>query len=181
MSNSEHEKKGNFVRLFVIAAIILFLDQITKYLVQKYVLFGSSYFEPDRITVIENFLYIVHIGNEGAAWGLFAEYKQVLTLLAFFVLGFIYIFREALELHYYRIQIAFGLLIGGILGNLTDRLFVGYVIDFIDVHLPIQIPNIIPDGRWPAFNIADSAIVIGIIAYLYIYTFHTHRYTLPSK
>lgn len=181
MSKSEHKKKSNFVRLTGIASTVLFIDQVTKFLIQKYVVFGTSYFEPDRITIIDNFLYIVHIGNEGAAWGLFAEYKHILTLLAFFVLGFIYVFREQLELYDYKIQIAFGLLIGGILGNLTDRLFVGYVIDFIDVHLPIQIPGIIPDGRWPAFNVADSAIVIGMIAYLYIYTFHTHRYALNSK
>ena len=102
-------------------------------------------------------------------------------ILAFIVLAFIYIFRKQLELEFYNIQIAFGLLIGGILGNLTDRMRIGYVIDFIDVHLPIHVPNIIPDGRWPAFNIADSAIVIGIIAYLYIYTFHTNCYKIASK
>lgn len=181
MSTPAQKENKNYNRLFVIAGIVLSLDQLTKFLVQKYIVFGSSYFEPDRVTIFENFLYFVHIGNEGAAWGLFADYKQLLMILAFIVLAFIYIFRKQLELEFYNIQIAFGLLIGGILGNLTDRMRVGHVIDFIDIHLPINIPNVIPDGRWPAFNIADSAIVIGIIAYLYIYTFHTNCYKIASK
>lgn len=155
-----------YYRLFVIAGVILVLDQITKILVQCSIPFESSYFAPDRLTIIEDFFYLVHIGNKGAAWGMFSEYSGVLTLLSFAVLLFIFCFRKQLELHRGTVQIAFGLLIGGILGNLIDRIRVGHVIDFIDIHLPFTLPYILPFGRWPAFNIADSAIVVGMLFYL---------------
>ena len=155
-----------YYRLSVIAGLILVLDQITKILVQYSIPFESSYFAPDRVTIIEDFLYLVHIGNKGAAWGMFSEYSGILTLLSFAVLLFIFCFRKQLELHRGTVQIAFGLLIGGILGNLIDRIRVGHVIDFIDIHLPFTLPYILPYGRWPAFNIADSAIVVGMLFYL---------------
>ena len=155
-----------YYRLFIIAGVILVLDQITKILVQHSIPFESSYFGPNRITVIEDFFYLVHIGNQGAAWGMFSEYSGILTLLSFAVLLFIFCFRKQLELHRGTVQIAFGLLIGGILGNLIDRIRVGHVIDFIDIHLPFTLPYILPYGRWPAFNIADSAIVVGMLFYL---------------
>lgn len=155
-----------YYRLFMIAGVILVLDQITKILVQYSIPFESSYFAPDRITVIEDFFYLVHIGNQGAAWGMFSEYSRILTLLSFAVLLFIFCFRKQLELQRGKVQIAFGLLIGGILGNLIDRIRVGHVIDFIDIHLPFTLPYILPYGRWPAFNIADSAIVVGMLLYL---------------
>ena len=155
-----------YYRLFVIAGLILVLDQITKILVQYSIPFESSYFAPDRVTIIEDFFYLVHIGNKGAAWGMFSEYSGILTLLSFAVLLFIFCFRKQLELHRGTMQIAFGLLIGGILGNLIDRIRVGHVIDFIDIHLPFTLPYILPYGRWPAFNIADSAIVVGMLFYL---------------
>ena len=155
-----------YYRLFIIAGVILVLDQITKILVQYSIPFESSYFAPDRVTIIEDFFYLVHIGNKGAAWGMFSEYSGILTLLSFAVLLFIFCFRKQLELHRGTMQIAFGLLIGGILGNLIDRIRVGHVIDFIDIHLPFTLPYILPYGRWPAFNIADSAIVVGMLFYL---------------
>ena len=155
-----------YYRLFVIAGVILVLDQITKILVQYSIPFESSYFAPDRVTIIEDFFYLVHIGNKGAAWGMFSEYSGILSLLSFAVLLFIFCFRKQLELHRGTVQIAFGLLIGGILGNLIDRIRVGHVIDFIDIHLPFTLPYILPFGRWPAFNIADSAIVVGMLFYL---------------
>ena len=155
-----------YYRLFIIAGVILVLDQITKILVQYSIPFESSYFAPDRVTIIEDFFYLVHIGNKGAAWGMFSEYSGILTLLSFAVLLFIFCFRKQLELHRSTVQIAFGLLIGGILGNLIDRIRVGHVIDFIDIHLPFTLPYILPYGRWPAFNIADSAIVVGMLFYL---------------
>ena len=160
--------KTLYYRLFGIAGLILVLDQITKVLIQYSIPFESSYFAPDRVPIIEGFFYLVYIGNKGAAWGMFSEYSGILTLLSFVVLLCIYCFRNYLELQRGSVQIAFGLLIGGILGNLTDRIRVGHVIDFIDIHLPFTLPYILPYGRWPAFNIADSAIVIGMLFYLFL-------------
>ena len=164
-----------YFRLFGIAGFTLVFDQITKVLIQYSIPFESSYFPPDRVTVVEDFFYLVHIGNKGAAWGMFSEYSGILTLLSFAVLLFIYFFRKHLELHNGSVQVAFGLLIGGILGNLIDRIRVGHVIDLIDVHLPFTLPYILPSGRWPAFNIADSAIVIGMLFYLFLSLSFTNK------
>ncbi|NBB80474.1 MAG: signal peptidase II [Verrucomicrobia bacterium] len=153
-------------RLLLISATVVFaLDQITKTWIFNN-LELDSYYPPEAITVIEGFFYIVHVGNEGAAWGMLSGYGSLLAAFALVALAVIYKMRHTLELHKPSMQWAFGLLTGGILGNLVDRLVHGHVIDFLDFHFPFTIPWIMPTGRYPSFNIADSGIVIGVILYL---------------
>jgi signal peptidase II len=83
----------------------------------------------------------------------------MLALLAFGTLLAIFFWREALGLRERLAQICFGLLCGGILGNLVDRLLHGHVIDFIDLHFGSYI--------YPTFNVADSGICVGVIVYLW--------------
>ena len=105
-----------------------------------------------------------YVTNPGAAWSLFSDYPEVLTLLAIFALISIFIFRKHLEMDRPLIQFVFGAITGGIAGNLGDRLFrdPAAVVDFIDVFLPVV------NYDYPIFNIADSAIFIGAISYLII-------------
>lgn len=153
-------------QLFFASALIVFvLDQLTKTWIFNNLPL-DSYFPPDSIEVINDFFYIVHIGNEGAAWGMLSGYSGVLAIFAFIALFAIYKFRHTLELHKRPMQLAFGLLVGGIIGNLIDRLVHGHVIDFLDFHFPFQIPWILPTGRYPSFNIADCGIVIGTFMYV---------------
>ena len=151
--------------LFVAAFFVFILDQITKAWIYNN-LELDSYFPPKAITVIDDFFYLVHIGNEGAAWGMLSGYGGFLAFFALIALFAIYLLRHTLELHRKSMQYAFGLLAGGILGNMTDRLVHGHVIDFLDFHLPFTIPWLIPTGRYPSFNIADCGIVIGTLLYL---------------
>ena len=151
--------------LFVAAFLVFGLDQITKAWIFCN-LDLDSYHPPDSIAVIDDFFYIVHIGNEGAAWGMLSGYGGLLAVFALIALLAIYLLRDTLELHRKSMQYAFGLLTGGILGNMTDRLVHGHVIDFLDFHFPFTIPWLIPTGRYPSFNIADCGIVIGTILYL---------------
>jgi len=161
------QKFSAYKRLFVTAAVVFILDQVTKiWIFNNPDLPLDSYFYPDSIEVIKDFFYIVHIGNEGAAWGMFSGQGTWLALFALVALFAIYKLRLMLELHRPAMQLAFGLLIGGVIGNLVDRLIHGHVIDFLDFHLPFEIPYILPDGRYPAFNIADCGIVIGVMAYI---------------
>jgi signal peptidase II len=151
--------------LFVAAFLVFVLDQITK----AWIFFNldlDSYNPPDSIALIDGFFYIVHIGNEGAAWGMLSGYGGLLAVFALIALFAIYLLRDTLELHRKSMQYAFGLLAGGILGNMSDRLVHGHVIDFLDFHFPFTIPWLIPTGRYPSFNIADCGIVIGTILYL---------------
>ncbi len=156
---------ARYKRLLIIAGLVFLLDQVTKAWIFKNLPLGA-YFPPDSIEVIPGFFYIVHIGNEGAAWGLLAGYSGWLAVFALVALFVIYKLRHSLELHRHAMQIAFGLLVGGVIGNLVDRLIHGHVIDFLDFHLPLEVPYILPDGRWPSFNIADSGIVVGVFGYI---------------
>lgn len=108
--------------------------------------------------VVPRFFNLVHVGNTGAAWSLFTGRSAALALLATATLAAIFVWRRALGLHERFTQICFALLCGGITGNLIDRLFRGHVVDFIDLRF----------GRYiyPTFNLADSAICVGVTLYV---------------
>lgn len=149
------------LRLFwVLSLAVLLLDQATKYWIQFHSDFGYGLYPPHGgRELIPGFLSLVHTSNRGAAWGLFYGFGFWLGLLGIVTLAAIIFLRHHLELHRPRHQLAFGLIAGGIAGNVVDRLFHGKVIDFIDVHLGFY--------RWPTFNIADSGIVVGVALYIY--------------
>ena len=109
-------------------------------------------------------LEFTYVTNPGAAWSLFSDYPEALTLLAMVALFSIFFFRKHLELQRMSLQYIFGAICGGIAGNLGDRLFrePAAVVDFIDVFLPWI------EYDYPIFNIADSAIFIGAFSYLII-------------
>ncbi len=133
--------------LFAAAATVYLLDMVTKYLAVRY-LTGH-----DPVPVVDGLLRLRLVRNPGAAFGIGVNMTIVFTLVAMVVVGVI--LRMARRLYSVPWAIAFGLLLGGALGNLTDRVFRppavlrGHVVDFLE--LPY----------WPVFNIADSAIVIG--------------------
>jgi signal peptidase II len=129
--------------LLATLAVAVAADQLTKLAVKTNLALGESW-------PAEGFLRISHGTNSGSAFGLFRGQPVVLAIASIFAIGFI--------VYYYRMQSArrpmarftIGLLLGGALGNLTDRLRMGEVVDFIDV------------GPWPVFNLADSSIVVGM-------------------
>jgi signal peptidase II len=155
----------SYGRLLFTALVLFIADQVTKTWIFNTLPLGS-YFPPDWVPVAEGFFYIVHIGNEGAAWGLLTGYGTFLAIFALVALAAIYHFRHSLELHRPGMQYAFGLLVGGVVGNLVDRLLHGHVIDFLDFHLPFTLPWILENGRWPAFNLADCGITGGVALYV---------------
>lgn len=141
----------NIKMFFIIIGATLCLDQITKWLVINNI---QPYKE---IIKINSFLNLVHIRNTGMAFGLFSG-KGDLVQVFFIISSLIAVI--ALSYYHFTSKIFFlktvacSLIIGGALGNLIDRLFYGNVIDFIDFH--------IGKYHWPAFNIADSVISIGV-------------------
>lgn len=108
---------------------------------------------------------------------MFSDFPEVLTLLAVVALASIYIFRKSLELGRAPIQIIFGLICGGIVGNLADRIFrePAAVVDFIDVYIPLV------NYDYPIFNIADSGIFLGAFAYLFLSFNETRKEKIASK
>ena len=111
------------------------------------------------IAVIRDFFYIVHVGNTGAAWSMFSGQSVLLAIFALVTLAAIVIWRHALGLRERRSQLCFGLLCGGGVGNVIDRLAYGHVVDFIDLHFGSYV--------YPTFNVADSGICVGVVFYLW--------------
>ena len=143
-------------RLWLVGILVFVLDQLTKHWIRTGLPFGS--YGPMGRPVIPGFFNLVHVGNTGAAWSMFAGRSLMLAGLAGATLLFIHLFRRQLGLRHAFAQMAFGLLCGGIVGNLVDRIVHGHVIDFIDLHFGGYI--------YPTFNVADSAICIGVFAYI---------------
>lgn len=126
-----------------VAAITLMADQITKYLIRENLAIGESWPR-------EGFFRITHGTNSGTAFGLFPDQTLLLTIASVVAIGFIIYFYRAHGGQTWLSGLNVGLLLGGAFGNLIDRVVAGRVTDFIDV------------GAWPIFNIADSAVVVGI-------------------
>ena len=140
----------------MLALVVFGLDQLTKYWINSRLPLGS--YGPSGLTIFPGFFYLVHVGNTGAAWSMFAGKSTGLALLALGTLLAIFLWRGPLGLRQPSGQPAFGLLCGGIVGNLLDRLVHGHVIDFIDLHFGSYV--------YPTFNIADSAICVGVFWYV---------------
>jgi signal peptidase II len=138
-------------RIATLALVIFALDQITKWLVLQ------SLHEDKE--VIPGFFKFVEWGNTGAAWSLFSGNNSALALVALLAFVALYLTRHHFDSHTLTGQIAFGLIFGGIAGNLFDRLVRHEVVDFIRFYM-LQRDGL--ELGFPAFNIADSAICTGV-------------------
>jgi signal peptidase II len=140
-------------RIALIALAVVILDQVTKQLVLRFLSGGQEK------VVIDGFFRFVHWGNTGAAWSLFRGRNAPLALVAVVALVVLFMSRRHFDAHTTLGQLALGLIFGGIIGNLVDRITVKHVIDFIYFYVQQR------GGReigFPAFNVADSAICTGV-------------------
>jgi signal peptidase II len=139
------------------------LDQVTKYLVLRFI----DPYEPR--TIVPDFFSLVHVTNTGAAFGSFRNNNSFFVALSCVALIVVTVLLMRKEPRDPWRRFALGLLLAGVLGNLTDRLLHGHVIDFLlfDLHLPFAHP-------WPAFNVADSCICIAVVCFM-IYSFRDSK------
>ena len=137
----------------LIALLIVALDQWTKWLVRSNIPAGQSWL-PDSLQWLSPYARIVHWYNTGAAFGIFKEGGMVFTVLAFIVIGAILYYYPQVERSDWSLRLAMSMQLGGAIGNLIDRLRIGYVTDFISV------------GTFPVFNIADASISLGCVVLL---------------
>lgn len=133
---------------FLIAAIVIGLDQYTKYLVRD----NLRLYEVWNHSI--GFIRIIHVVNSGAAFGILQGQTPFLIITSLFGLGAIVLYYVYPPMDHGLIRIALGMQLGGAMGNLIDRIRVGEVTDFIDV------------GGFPTFNIADASISVSIVAVL---------------
>ena len=134
------------------------LDQVTKGLILRYLPFNKT------IPVVKGFFNITHVLNPGGAFGLMANLSPIMRNIIFLfvssiAVGLIFYFYKKTPAQHSWLAAAFALIFGGAIGNLIDRIRFGMVIDFLDFY--------VCNLHWPAFNIADSAISIGIGIFLY--------------
>lgn len=128
---------------YVLTIVVIICDQITKYVVRETIPLYETFIEVGVFS-------IVHGQNTGSAFGLFAGFTNYLIVASLIGLALIlYFFVKQASANLF-VRIAVGLIVGGAVGNLIDRVKDGFVVDFISV------------GWWPAFNVADSAISIGM-------------------
>lgn len=142
-------------RLLFYGAIILVLvaDQASKAWVMRNLPYGSSM---DLAPWLSPIFSLTKVRNTGVAFGMFPQLGRLPVVLSALVVVGVLLFRHKLPVTDYWLHAALGLVVGGAIGNnLLDRLLLGYVIDFIDV-------NFWPLASWPVFNLADSAIVVGV-------------------
>ena len=137
-------------------AVALYLaDQLTKALVVANVPFGARY------DVIGDVAQLWHVRNTGAAFSILPGATWLFVPVTLVAIGMVIYFHRTLASRGPWIQVVLGAILAGSLGNLTDRLRLGYVVDFVSLGLG--------DTRFPTFNVADSAVVLGIgalVAYL---------------
>ena len=136
--------KKNII-VFSAALIVVFLDQITKILIRKNFELNES------VPIIKNVLHLTYVSNTGSAFGLFRGFNIFLILFSVIVIVAIFYYLKKIVKNERLLQFSVGLLLGGTIGNLADRLLYGAVTDFIDFRI------------WPVFNVADSAVTISIL------------------
>ena len=146
------DKWRNMV-FFLTALLVVAADQLSKIWIRSNLAIGESLPEAGLFRLTQ-------VRNTGAAFGLFPDQSFPLTIVALIgvvvILLFTLLFSRQFPFFGDRLgKLALGLILGGTVGNLIDRLHLGYVTDFIDI------------GIWPAFNVADSAVVIGVILVVY--------------
>jgi len=154
-SNSPYAK---YLKLLWITAIIVTVDQVTKAAVMHFLPLYHS------VPVISGFFNITHIHNPGGAFGFLASRNSgwffpiflVATILA---MGMVFYLYRRTYSEFPFLNTALAMIFGGAAGNLIDRLRFGNVVDFLDVYVKTH--------HWPAFNVADSAISIGVMVFLY--------------
>ena len=156
--SSGSERSRGYALLLVVAVVIFGLDHLTKWLVTQHLALddsiGSSY--P---------LSIHHVENRGAAFGFGPQFQWLYLIVAAGVSLYILLAGYRFGTGWFR-QVVLGLILGGALSNGVDRLLQGHVVDFIDLHW------------WPVFNLADSAIVLGVIGV--VFTFRPRAAPAPS-
>ena len=134
-------------KIYITAIIIFIIDQISKVIISSYIGLNSS------VRIIKNFFYLTYTNNTGASFGILKNSRVVLIVLSIIALVILLRYISTFKETKYNI-LGLGFLMGGIIGNLLDRVLFGYVRDFLNFY--------IIGYDFPVFNIADIFIVLGV-------------------
>jgi signal peptidase II len=143
--------KNKYLQVGSIVGIVVVLDQITKYFIQTHVRLHDS------ITVVPGFFNITHVRNKGAAFGMLStlpEFWRSAFFITVTLIAVAAISAFIVKTHERLLVYAFSLIAGGAIGNVVDRIRYGEVVDFVQWYVKAY--------YWPSFNVADSAITLGV-------------------
>ena len=143
----------DFLFLFTIAGLIIFLDQFTKNIVRSNLAVGETWMPIEWLAPFARF---VHWKNTGAAFGLFQSASTILAILAIVIAIAIIFYFPQIPSKDTLSRIALAMQLGGAVGNLIDRLTIGHVTDFISI------------GNFAVFNVADASITVGVCVLLFV-------------
>jgi len=135
-----------------IGLAVVLLDQSTKQWIRSAFVYGESH------PIIEGFFNLTYVRNDGAAWNILSGHGLVLILISIAVLALLVIYHRSFLQEQFSHKILLGLMVGGIAGNLIDRIRFGWVTDFLDFQFGTY--------HYPSFNVADSAICIAVGLYI---------------
>jgi signal peptidase II len=153
--NHAHQHKQQMKLVFFLSLSLYALDQWTKQMVLRFI-------DPDQPRIlVSGFFSLVNVTNTGAAFGSFRNNNSFFIAISFIALVVVVTLLARKRVRNIWRDVSLALLLAGILGNLTDRLLFGHVIDFLlfDLHVPYAHP-------WPAFNVADSCISIAVVLFV---------------
>lgn len=150
---SPSKYRGRLRLFLIVAALVVILDQLSKLWINV---------NRPQTELLPGFLDLVYVENTGAIFGLFHSHTELFIALGIagviVILVFLRYFPPATTLG----AVSFALILGGAVGNLIDRIRLGYVIDFINIHVQELL-------HWPAFNVADTALTVGILVLIYYF------------
>ena len=162
MKSIDRKKLIRELWFFLAAAIVIGLDQLSKYLVRSNMELGQSIPE-------QGFFRFTYHTNTGGVFGLFANQTFLITVAAVISVVVIILYSRHKMAQSMMVKVSLGMILGGSIGNLIDRVRFGAVTDFIDV------------GAWPVFNLADSAIDVGVVMLIVYLLFKMRKESREAK
>jgi signal peptidase II len=150
--------------------LVIFLDQLVKQWISQYFTTGGR-----SIPLLGNILELIYVQNRGVAFSLLEGRGSLYVLIALAVAVVVWLYWRLRNSPSVLIKVIFGLIIGGAIGNLIDRLRLGYVVDFIHFHIPAI------GFSFAVFNVADSSISVGVILLIVVLLFSSRPATAPAE
>jgi signal peptidase II len=150
IGHGEARRNIALVESAIVAVVVVLVDQITKFAIIRS--FEIGHYSP----LFGNVVRLTHIRNSGAVFGILRGAGTYFTLFSIVAAGILVIVLFVSRKSPLSVKVGLGLVLGGAVGNLIDRLRMGEVIDFVDIGITESV-------RWPSFNVADLAITVGVV------------------
>lgn len=166
MQRKIRSRKSALSRVLGITILIAVLDQLTKLAILARISLPGQ-----EITILPSCFSLVRVSNQGTAFGLFAGQNSLFIAISLLIIVILLVYSYRLLNQGILFQTASGLILGGAIGNLIDRLARGGVVDFLDCYLRIGGK----EHHWPAFNLADSSICIGVGLLMFLNFYHRRK------